>query len=595
MAKIDPHSYYDNSQPKITSFNLKAKIDFEKNKLICKVVLFFEKEVTGTLRLDSRDLIIKSVSYEDGSPLHFKVHTKDKVLGNLFEIDFQKPSKSAVIEYEVEKDSTALQWLKPEQTKGKQKPFLFTQCQPHHARSLVPLQDSPSVRITYTAELTVPSDLTAVMAAGASEVLEDKDKGEKTFCFKMPQPIPPYLFAFAVGRITSKDLSSRSKIWAEPEIVEKAAYEFEEIEEMIKKAESLFGPYEWERYDLLVLPPSFPYGGMENPRLTFITPTLIAGDRSLVSVVIHELAHSWTGNLVTNLNAQHFWINEGFTVWAERRIVEAIYGVEASVMAYAQGFNALKSAIDRFGENSPFTCLVTNLEDVDPDDVFSEIPYEKGSLFLRLLEETVSRASFDRFIRAYIEKYRFTSIDTKELCSFIEAHFPNLLEKVSADKWLYSPGIPDNCPKVVSSRLEFITNLSSGFKFGTYPTPEEIASMNPSEKLVYFQGLPRVLNTEQLDFLVANFNLKEVTNSEILTEYLIISASSDYEPAFPQTKAFLSEVGRMKYIRPIYKAMGRNKRTREMAREIFEKTKDSLHPLSRSVIMQEIEKYEKDE
>lgn len=594
MAKIDPHSYYDDSQPKITSFHLKAKIDFEKTKLFCKVVLFFEKEVTGTLKLDSRDLIVKSVSSESGIPLNFRIYPKNKVLGNLFEIDFENPLKSVVVEYEVEKNSTALQWLKPEQTKGKMKPFLFTQCQPHHARSLVPLQDSPSVRITYTAELTVPSDLTVVMAAGASEVFEDKDKNEKTFCFKMHQPIPPYLFAFAVGRITSVDLSSRSKIWAEPEIVEKAAYEFEEIENMIMKAETLFGPYEWERYDLLVLPPSFPYGGMENPRLTFLTPTLIAGDRSLVSVVIHELAHSWTGNLVTNLNAQHFWINEGFTVWAERRIIEAIYGVEASVMAYAQGFNALKSAIERFGQDSPYTCLVTNLENIDPDDVFSEIPYEKGSLFLRLLEETVSRTSFDRFIRAYIEKYRFTSIDTKELCSFIEAHFPNLLEKVSANKWLYSPGIPENCPKVVSSKLEFITNLSSGFKFGTYPTTEEISAMTPSEKLVYFQGLPRVLTTEQLDFLVTNFNLKEVTNSEILAEYLTIAAGSDYEPSFPQIKSFLSEVGRIKYIRPIYKAMGKNKRTRMMAREIFEHTKDSLHPLSQSVIIQEMEKFEKD-
>lgn len=594
MAKIDPHSYYNDSHPKIVNFDLKINVNFEEERLFCKVLLNFDREATGIVHLDSRDLVVKSVSLEDGTPLDFKIHPKDKVLGNLFEIFFPKPSKSIVVQYEVEKDATALQWLKPEQTKGKVKPFLFTQCQPHHARSLVPLQDSPSVRVTYTAEITVPKDLTAVMAAGISESAVEKESGEKTFFFKMPQPIPPYLFAFAVGRIVSRDLSPRSRIWAEPELVEKAAYEFEEIEDMIKKAESLFGPYEWERYDMLVLPPSFPYGGMENPRLTFITPTLIAGDRSLVSVVIHELAHSWTGNLVTNLNAQHFWINEGFTVWAERRVIETIYGVEASVMSYAQGFNALKSAMERFGENSPFTSLVTNLENVDPDDVFSEIPYEKGSLFLRLLEETVSRTSFDRFIRAYIEKYRFTSIDTKELCSFIETYFPNLLEKVSAEKWLYHSGIPENCPRIVSARLEFINNLSSGFKFGTYPTPLEIDSMNPNEKLVYFQGLPRTLTKEQLDFLVREFNLKEVTNSEILAEYLTIAAGSDYEPSFLQIKSFLSEVGRMKFIRPIYKAMGKNKRTRELGKEIFEKTKDGLHTLSRSVILQEIEKYEKD-
>ncbi len=442
MARRDPHSYYDDAQPKIASFDLEFRVDFGKKRLAGKVKLSLESEVNGALHLDSRDLEIKKVSLEDGTELKYKLHQKDPVLGSLFEIEFGSPSKSVVVEYEVPENSSALQWLNPSQTKGKSQPFLFSQCQAIHARSLVPLQDSPAVRVTYTASITVPAALTAVMAAGSAGTSEDPVKGEKTHFFKMPQPIPPYLFAFAAGRIAAKEVGPRTRVWAEPEVLDKAAYEFEETENMIREAEALFGPYEWERFDLLVLPPSFPYGGMENPRLTFLTPTLIAGDRSLVAVVVHELAHSWTGNLVTNANAEHFWINEGFTVWAERRILEKLYGSEAAVMSYAQGFSSLRGALDRFGADSPFTCLVTRLEGVSPDDVFSEVPYEKGCLFLRLLEDTVSRPSWDRFIRAYIEKYRFTSIETAELRSFIEKHFPGIMEKVGGDEWLLSPGIP---------------------------------------------------------------------------------------------------------------------------------------------------------
>jgi leukotriene-A4 hydrolase len=594
MARRDPHSYYDDSEPKISSFDLELKVDFEKERLSGKIKLFFESEVSGRIHLDSRDLAVKKAEFEDGLALNFKIHAKDQVLGNLLEIDVPAPTRTIVIEYETSENATALQWLKPSQTKGKVSPFMFSQCQPHHARSIIPVQDSPAVRVTYTASITVPASLTAVMAAGSAGVNEETGKDERTFLFKMPQPIPPYLFAFAAGRIASKEIGPRSRIWSEPEILEKAAYEFAEIENMIKEAEALFGPYEWERFDLLVLPPSFPYGGMENPRLTFLTPTLIAGDRSLVAVVVHELAHSWTGNLVTNANAQHFWINEGFTVWAERRIIESLYGTEAAVMSYAQGLNALKQALERFGPDSPFTCLVTKLEGVDPDDVFSEVPYEKGCLFLRLLEDTVSRPAWDRFIRAYIEKYRFTSIETKELQDFIETHFPGLLDKVNAFEWLYSPGVPSNCPQIQSKRLEFINNLSSAFKYGTYPSQPEIAAMNTSEKLVYLQTLPRTLNQDECVWLETNYELKNVSNSEILCEWLTISASSDYEPAFPKIKAFLSEVGRMKYLRPLYKALASSPRTRSLGRELFQNTKDSLHQLSANVIGQEIEKYEKD-
>src|SRR5262249_7694325 len=287
---------------------------------------------------------------------------------------------------------------------------LFSQCQAIHARTMVPVQDTPTRRVTYKAEITVPAPLSAVMSAGPAGDRPGATAGTRTFLFEMPQPIPPYLLAPALGQPGRPDLRRRSRVWAEPATVERAAWEFAGIEEMMVKAEKLFGPYEWDRYDMLVLPPSFPYGGMENPRMTFLTPTLLAGDRSLVDVVAHELAHSWTGNLVTNANNEHFWLNEGTTVYAERRIQEALHGEGAAALSWAIGQTALDQELERFGPGSPLTCLRLKLAGVDPDEAFSSIPYEKGARLWALVERTAGRAVFDKALREYIAAFRFTSI-----------------------------------------------------------------------------------------------------------------------------------------------------------------------------------------
>ncbi len=469
---------------------------------------------------------------------------------------------------------------------------MFTQFQPIHARSMIPCQDSPMVRATYHAAVTMPEALTAVMSAGPQDAPAGSAPGTRTMVFDMPQAIPSYLIALAVGDLASRDLSPRARVWAEPATVEEAAWEFAGVEEMIVRAEQLFGPYEWDRYDMLVLPPSFPYGGMENPRMTFLTPTLLAGDRSLVDVVAHELAHSWTGNLVTNATMDHFWLNEGFTVWAERRILEALHGEGAAAASWSIGQTALAEAIARFGADSPFTVLRTHLEGVDPDDVYSSVPYEKGSLFVGLLERTVGRKRFDRFIRAYIERFHFTSITTEELMAFLEEQLPGVAAKVGAEEWLGRPGLPANAPVFRSASLEALTSLAEGWATGARPAAGQLATWSPGELLVYLQHLPRQLDAASCRWLDETLNLTSRGNYEILVEWLTIAAGSDYEPVFGRVREVLMKVGRMKYLRPLYGALGKHPRTRKLGREIFAAAAPTYHALSRRVVESVMEKYD---
>ncbi|MCR4294817.1 MAG: M1 family aminopeptidase/hydrolase, partial [Elusimicrobia bacterium] len=329
MARVDPHSYFDDAQPRTRSWRLRLRADFERKVLGGEATLVFDAPAKGTLDLDTKGLSIARAVTDAGAPVPFELGPEEPILGRRLRLTVPAGTQSVTISYETSPAAAGLQWLTPEQTEGKRLPFLFSQCQAIHARSVLPCQDSAIARVSYEAEVNVPEGLTAVMGAGPDGDAP-AEAGRHTFKFRMPQPIPSYLFALAVGELEGRDLSHRCRVWAERATIAAAAWEFAGTEAMIARAETLFGPYDWDRYDMLVLPPSFPYGGMENPRMTFLTPTLLAGDRSLVDVVAHELAHSWTGNLVSNATAEHFWLNEGFTVWAERRILKALHGEEAA-------------------------------------------------------------------------------------------------------------------------------------------------------------------------------------------------------------------------------------------------------------------------
>ncbi len=589
MSRTDPHSFFDPDHPLVRRLELFLRPDFPSKTLSGEVLLHFDGASSGPLDLDSDGLRILSAAAQDGRPVHHALGDPDPILGRRLTLDLPPGTEAVRIAFATSPEATGLQWLEPAQTAGGSLPFLFSQCQPHHARSIFPCQDSPRVRVTYRAEITVPEGFTAVMAAAPLGARSGPEG--RTFLFEMPQPIPTYLFALAVGRLESREIGPRSRIWAEPETVEAAAFEFAGTESMIAAAEGIFGPYPWDRYDMLVLPPSFPYGGMENPRLTFLTPTLLAGDRSLVAVVVHELAHSWTGNLVTNATMNDFWLNEGFTVWAERRLLEVLKGKEAAALAWALGQRALDRAMERFGPDSPLTRLKTDLWGVDPDAVYSEVPYEKGARFVALLEKTAGRDVFDRFIRDYIGRFRFTSITTEEFLAFLEERLPGLAGQVSAEAWLYRPGLPANAPRFESARMALLLRMASGWGQGERPPAEDLRALNPDETLLFLQNLPRPLPADSLRELDGLLGLSGQGNYEILVEWLTIAAQSDFETAFPKIEEVLSRVGRMKFVRPLFKALSATARTRALARRIFEANRARYHTLTRRVAEAEMAAY----
>jgi len=590
MTRIDPHSYFDDAQPRTSSWHLRLRVDFQRRVLDGEVTLLFPKGSGGTLDLDTRGLTIhRAYVTANATSLAFELGPEDPILGRRLRLELPKGAMGITIAYETSPDASGLQWLEPAQTEGKLHPFLFSQCQAIHARSLLPCQDCAVARVPYDAQVLVPKPLSAVMSAGPWGEVEAALPGWRLFKFRMPQPIPPYLLALAVGELEGRDLSARARVWAEPCTAEKAAWEFAEVEATIQKAEGLFGPYDWNRYDMLVLPPSFPYGGMENPRMTFLTPTLLAGDRSLVDVVAHELAHSWTGNLVTNATAEHFWLNEGFTVWAERRLLRALHGQEAELLGWAIGQRDLEESLRRFEQQPELTVLRTHLEGIDPDDAFSSIPYEKGARFVWVLEQAMGAQAFEVFLKAYMAHFRFTSISTEQFCAFVEQQHPGLLARIDADAWLHQPGLPAGSPRFHSDKLEALTALAQAWPQGA--RPENSEAWSPKELLIYLQHLPRELGSEDCAWLDGHFQLTQRGNYEILVEWLVIAAGSDYEPVFPRLREVLLRVGRMKYLRPLYAALGRHERTRTLARDIFEAAAPSYHALSRRVVEGVLEKY----
>ncbi len=577
----DVHSFADPSKAVVKHLDLDIKVDFDTKLISGKASWTIENPSKGDeIIFDARNLKISKVTLgDDEKEAAFSLGDDTKFLGQALKVKIDETTAKVNIYYTNSADAAAVQWLNPQQTAGKKYPFMFTQSQAILARTWIPCQDSPGIRFTYNAKVAVPKDLLALMSAENPQ----QKNADGIYTFKQPNAIPSYLMALAVGDMAFKAVDNRTGVYAEPVTLNKAAYELADMGKMTTAAEKIYGPYKWGRYDVLVLPPSFPFGGMENPMLTFATPTIIAGDRSLVSLIAHELAHSWSGNLVTNANWNDFWLNEGFTTYFERRIVEDVYGKDEAKMQELLGYQGLQALVTEMGATNADTKLKANYEGRDPDEGVSDIAYEKGYSFIRTIEDAVGREKFDAFLRGYFDSHAFNSVTTEEFLSYLDKNLikgdKTLQGKINIDSWVYQPGLPTNSPAVGSERFKSLDSLINEWqKSGDISVLNKPLSTN--EALYLISHLPTNITVKQMADLDQIFKFTESGNSEIQAAWYTLAVRMKYEPAYPNIETFLTEVGRRKFLMPLYKEMVKTAEGKDWAKKIYAKARPNYHSVA---------------
>ena len=587
----DIHSFAKPEEAHVTHVALDLRADFDAKRLIGTAQLRIERRPDAKqIVLDTRDLEIEQVTEPGGNKLAFMMAPPDPILGRALTVFLPEGNSDIVVHYQTSPTAEALQWLAPSQTAGKKQPYLFSQGQAILTRTWIPTQDSPGIRQTYSARIVVPSDLRAVMSA---EQLTPDGKpvdGGRAFEFRLTNPVPPYLIAIAVGDIAFRSKGPRTGVYAEGPVVGTAASEFEDLEKMVSAAEALMGPYQWGRYDVLVLPPSFPFGGMENPRLTFATPTVLAGDRSLVSLIAHELAHSWSGNLVTNATWSDFWLNEGVTTYVESRIMEALYGRDRAAMLDVLNRTELMNEITRVGgPASAETILHIDLKGRNPDDGATTIPYNKGAALLKLIEQTAGRDSFDAWLKGYLDRHAFQSITTAVFLADLRGNLikdPEVEKKLRLDEWIYKPGLPDNALTPVSDALTRVEQDAKTFAGGAKASTIVTKNWTTQEWQHFLQSLPKTLTPGQLEDLDRTFGLSKRGNSEVLFDWLRIAIRNHYEPAMPALEHFLTSQGRRKFLRPLYEDLMAVDWGKPIAKRIYAEARPLYHSVSTSTLDQ---------
>ncbi len=589
-AERDLHSHANPEHVRVRHVDLSLKIDFEKQRIDGSATLHVERtstDVTQPLILDSRDLRIDAVTTSDNGrdfkPTKFRIDKSDPILGAPLTIELPVKAQRVRIDYRTGARASGLQWLGREQTASKKHPFLYTQSQAIHARSWIPLQDSPGIRVTYTARVRTPKGLLAVMSAGNTPKVDPEGNYE----FAMKQAIPPYLIALAAGDLAFRAVGPRTGVYAEPGVVEKAAHEFADMEKMVKAVEELYGPYRWDRYDVLVLPPSFPFGGMENPRLTFASPTVLAGDRSLVSLIAHELAHSWSGNLVSNATWRDFWLNEGFTVYLERRIVEKVYGKKRADMENVLGRRSLERELADLKPQDQV--LHIDLKDRDPEDGLTDVPYEKGALFLKHCEQVVGRERFDAFLKGYFDHFAFQSIRTADFVAYLGKHLikddKELAKKLAVEEWVYKPGIPGIAPKLTAEALTRVEEQAKAWLDGKTMTKAlKTEAWSTQEWLHFLAEMTEKLERKRMKELDDEFRLSRSGNSEVLFSWLLLSVKTGYAEAYPRLETFLTSQGRRKFLRPLYEELVKTPEGKQRALAIYRKARPGYHPIAAATI-----------
>ena len=586
MAATDPNSYANTDQVVVRKLALDLQVDFDRKQLAgsAELALDWRDRDARELVLDTRDLTIEKVeALNVGGAAQAVKYTLDKadpLLGSALHVELAQPAAAVRIHYRTAPGASGLQWLGAELTASKQHPFLFSQSQAIHARSWVPLQDTPGVRFTYSARIKAPKALRVVMSADN----DAKHALDGDYRFHMKQPIPSYLLAIAVGDLAVRETGPRTAVYAEPSMVEKAAKEFEDTEKMIEAAEKLYGPYRWDRYDLLVLPASFPFGGMENPRLTFATPTVIVGDKSLTSLIEHELAHSWSGNLVTNSSWKDIWLNEGFTTYVEGRIVEAVFGVEQTRMEEVISQFGMKQEMAKMEPYAQRLAL-DPLAASDPDGALSDIAYVKGAWFLQFLEKRVGRSEFDAFLRGYFDHFAFKSIDSATFATYAREHllakYPGKVSEAEFDAWLYAPGIPSVAEAAHSARFDAVDAARADWLAGERAAGDLATSKRSTQEWVRFlEGMPATLEPARMQQLDGAFHFSGTPNGEIAMRWYPLSVRSGYATARPPMETFLIDIGRRKLVMPTWEALAATPDGLAFARGVFAKARPGMHPIT---------------
>lgn len=587
--KRDHHSAARLDEVRIKHLYLDLDVQFDKQQLagFADLSLDWKKPGAGRLDLDTRDLSIDRVLVKtDASKWQrasFSLGARNAIKGQALTIRFAGNPSLVRIHYRTSPKASGLQWLSPEQTLGKQKPFMFSQAQAAHARSFVPLQDTPAVRFTYSAHVNAPAGIRVVMSADN----DPNATGEGGYRFNMPQPIPSYLLAIAAGDLAFQSIGPRSGVYTEPGRLAAAAKEFEDTEAMIAATERLYGPYRWGRYDLLILPPSFPFGGMENPRLSFITPTVIAGDKSLVSLIAHELAHSWSGNLVTNESWEHIWLNEGFTSYVENRIVEAVFGQNQAKMEQVISQRELMAELKELPTDDQR--LVVDLAGRDPDEGLTGVPYDKGQWLLRTIEKRLGRETFDPILREWFDRHAFQSVGTNEFLSFFgarifdkhDAAFPRL----EVEEWLYQPGLPTSAPLTAAPAFDVVDAARADFLSGAKSAASlQAGSWVTQQWLHFLNELPVDLSKDKLADLDAAYHLSATKNAEIAMRWFLAGIRAGYEPIREPMRAHLIGIGRRKLMMPLWGELAKTPEGKAWAREVYKVARPGYHPIAQASV-----------